>query len=269
MMATGPVKQAARETWRSKPLQVMARAGFAMNGLVHGIIGLLAIGVAFGAGGNADQGGALGQIASTPGGVIVLWIVTIALAALGLWLILGAFLLPGHDPKKRVAHIVVECGKGVAYLVLAGTAVVFALGGRSNSEASVDSMSAMLIATPGGLFVLLLIALVVVVIGGYFVMKGARRRFLDDIVLPAGKARTPVIALGVFGYVAKGVALGFMGVLLGIAAVTADPSQSAGLDGSLHALADLPLGQGILIVIGLGLMAYGLYCFVRARLARL
>jgi hypothetical protein len=60
-----------------------------------------------------------------------------------------------------------------------------------------------------------------------------------------------------------------MGVLLGTAAVTADPSQASGLDGSLRALADLPLGQVILVLIGLGFIAYGVYCLIRARLAKL
>jgi hypothetical protein len=118
-------------------------------------------------------------------------------------------------------------------------------------------------------FVLLLIALLVVGIGIYFVAKGARRKFVDDIDRPSGKAGDAVVWLGVFGYIAKGVALGFMGVLLAIAAVQSDPSQAAGLDGSLRTLADLPLGKVILALIGLGFIAYGLYCFVRARFAKL
>ncbi len=268
-MTTGPMKKAARETWRSRPMRLLARSGFAVNGLVHGIIGLLAIGVALGAAGRADQGGALGQIASTPGGMVILWVVTIGLAALGLWLVAGAFLIPGADPKKRIGHIVVEVGKGAAYLLLASTALTFALGGRSDSEADVDAMSASLIAAPGGVVVVLLLAALVMVIGGYFVVKGVRRRFVDDIDLPDGTPGTAVVAIGVLGYVSKGLALAFTGALLAIAAIRADPSQASGLDGSLHALADLPLGQVILVVIGLGFLAYGLYCLVRARLAHL
>ncbi len=163
----------------------------------------------------------------------------------------------------------VEGGKGLAYLLLAGTALTFAKGGHSNSEAEVDSLSADLIATPGGMLVLLGLATLVVIIGCYFAVKGARRRFVDDIDLPAGKAGRGVVALGVFGYIAKGIALVVMGVLLAIAAVKADPSQSSGLDGSLRVLSELPFGQVILVFIGLGFIAYGLYCFVRARLARL
>ena len=266
---TGPLKKAVRETWSSRPVQYLARAGFATNGLVHGLIGLLAIGVDLGAGGRADQGGALRQIARSPGGVVSLWAVTIALAALGLWLIVGAFVIRSRDPKNRVGHRAVEIGKGLAYLLLAATALTAARGGQTNSEADVGALSATLIAAPGGVLVLLLLAVLVMVVGAYFVAKGVRRRFVDDIDLPDGPVGRVVVAIGVFGYSAKGVALVVMGVLLAIAAAKADPSQASGLDGSLRALAQLPLGQVILLVIGLGFIAYGLYCFVRARVARL
>jgi hypothetical protein len=163
----------------------------------------------------------------------------------------------------------VEIGKGLAYLLLAATAFTSARGGQSNSEADVGALSATLIATPGGVIALLLIALLVMVVGGYFVAKGARRRFIDDIDLPDGAVGGAVVGIGVFGYVAKGVALVVVGLLLAVAAVRADPAQASGLDGSLRTLSELPLGQGILILIGLGFIAYGVYCFVRARLARL
>ncbi len=233
------------------------------------MIGLIAFGVATGTGGQADQSGALGQISATPGGTVILWVAVVALAALGVWLILGAFLFPSSDSKKKVVHFLSEAGKGVAYLAVAGTALTFALGGSSSSERDVDGMSADLIAAPGGILVLWAIALLVFGVGVYFVVKGVKRRFIDDIDLPSGKRGKPIVALGVIGYVAKGVALGFMGILLGIAAFNADPSQAAGLDGSLKALTELPLGVAILALIGLGFMAYGAYCFVRARIARL
>ena len=118
-------------------------------------------------------------------------------------------------------------------------------------------------------FVLLLIGLVVLIVGVYFVVKGLGRGFVDDIDLPEGKAGVAIVGLGILGYGAEGLALGFTGMLLGIAAVKSAPNEAAGLDGSLRALSELPLGQVILVLIGLGFIACGLYCVVRARLARL
>lgn len=263
-------KQAAQSTRRSRPLRFLVRLGFAVNGLLHALIGIIAISVAVGAGGGeADQSGALSAVAATPGGQFILWVVFVGLAALGLWLIISAFLIGPSDPKKRVLHYLSEIGKGVVYLAVSVTAFTFASGGSSNSAQSATQLSATLLATPGGVFLVVLIGLLIIGIGIYFVVKGASRRFTRDLSLPPGQAGTATVALGVFGYVAKGIVLVVVGILLLVAAATVDPSKSTGLDGGLKALVTLPFGPVILVVIGIGLIAYALYSFVRARYAHL
>ena len=96
----------ARRVENSKLFHFMARLGFAASGLIHFLIGFIAIQVAIRAGGNeADQSGALAQVASTPGGVFVLWVAVVGLTALGLWLIIGAFVHPGSGGRKRAAQV--------------------------------------------------------------------------------------------------------------------------------------------------------------------
>jgi hypothetical protein len=58
-------------------------------------------------------------------------------------------------------------------------------------------------------------------------------------------------------------------VLFVVAAVTADSSKATGLDGALKSLASLPFGQVLLVLVGLGFIAYGAYSVARARLAKL
>lgn len=58
-------------------------------------------------------------------------------------------------------------------------------------------------------------------------------------------------------------------MLLIITAVTVDPAEAAGLDGAVRSVAALPFGAALLVLVGVGLIAYGLYCGVRARRARL
>jgi len=244
--------------------------GFAVNGLLHALIGIIAIGLARGGpSDDADQSGALRQLSLSPGGAITLWVVTVGLAALGLWMIIGAFLVPSRDSSKRIRHILAEGAKGAAYLFLAGTSLVFALGGSTDSSTDSETASAQLLASPGGLFVIVLVGVVVFAIGVYFAAKGVMRGFTEDISVPSGAAGRVIIALGVVGYVAKGIALAAVGVLFGLAAVFVDPSKATGLDGALRAVADLPLGSAILAMIGAGLIAYGVYCLARARLERL
>jgi hypothetical protein len=69
--------------------------------------------------------------------------------------------------------------------------------------------------------------------------------------------------------VAKGIALGAVGVLFVVAAATVNPEGADGLDGALRALASLPLGVVILVLVGAGFIAYGVYSFVRARFAHM
>lgn len=76
-------------------------------------------------------------------------------------------------------------------------------------------------------------------------------------------------ALGVTGYLAKGIVLLLTGLLVVVATLQAQPEESTGLDGGLKALRDQPFGIYLLGAVGAGLICYGLYMAVRARLAKM
>ena len=245
-----------------------ARAGFVVNGGLHLLIGFIALGVAFGSGGEADQGGALSAVASRPGGLILLWAAVVGLYGLGLFQVVVALLVRGGD-KDAWADRAKEGGKGVAYLAVGTTALTFALGGSTDSSGQTQSLSAQLLAAPGGVLLLVVLALAVFAIGVYFVVKGWKKKFVEDLVVPAGSGGRATIATGMVGYIAKGVAVAVVGILFAVAAFTADPDEASGLDGAMKSLAELPFGVVILTAVALGIVAYGVYCFVRARFARL
>jgi hypothetical protein len=268
-VTTESAKQVANDAADSTILQTLARVGYGVNGLLHALIGLIAIGVVAGVGGDADQSGALRQVASAPGGVFVLWTIFLGLAALGVWLALSAFLIPPRDPDKKALHVVSELAKAVTYLALSGTALTFALGGSSSSSSDAKDVSSGLLAAPGGVVLIAAVGLGILAIGVYFVVKGLTKKFMRDITVPTGTAGKATVALGVAGYAAKGVAIGVVGILFVVAAFTADPEKATGLDGALQALSELPAGAVVLGVVGCGLIAYGAYCAVRAFRARL
>jgi hypothetical protein len=262
----GEASKAASAEW----FRVLARCGFAADGLVHVLIGAIAISVAIGAGGGrADASGALSQVARTPGGVVLLVVVVVALAALGLWQIVHAILASDGDSTKRWARRVGDVSKAVVYFAVAGVAATFAAGGSHSSAKSSQTFSARLLSAPGGVFLLVAIGAGIVAVGCFFIYRGVSTRFTRDIRVPAPPIGTAVAVLGVVGYVAKGLALAVVGVLFGVAAITFEPSKARGLDGALKALAHLPFGAIILIVVGIGVIAYGVYLGARARLARL
>ncbi|MCU1416004.1 MAG: hypothetical protein JWP32_178 [Schumannella sp.] len=146
-----PARRVARSSRNNRVLRFLARVGFAVNGLLHALIGIIAISLAVGAGsgGEADQSGALSTLARTPGGVLILWVVFVGLVALGIWLIVSAFVQVPGERKKRPLHYASEIGKGLAYLAVAATTLTFARGGGTDSAKSTTDLSAQLLSSPG------------------------------------------------------------------------------------------------------------------------
>ena len=61
------------------------------------------------------------------------------------------------------------------------------------------------------------------------------------------------------------VAYAIVGILVLVAAITFDPNKAGGLDDALRTLAAQPFGAVLLVIVALGLAAYGVYCFFEAR----
>jgi hypothetical protein len=268
--AKATAKGAAKSAERKPAVRVPARVGVAMIGLLHIIIGALAISVATGSGGGeADQSGALNQLAKTPGGTVVLWSIIIGMSALALWQVLEVLLTRRKDDKRKWAHRIVELGKGAAYVFIAVTAFTFARGSHTSTQDSIQQLSGALLGAPGGIILVVIIGLVVIITGAAFAFRGVTGRFIQDIRMPREPWGLMVTWLGVVGYAAKGVLLGLAGVLFLLAAFTVDPDKAAGLDGAIKGIQALPYGAALLTAAGVGLVAYGLYFIARARLVKL
>ncbi|MEU1971092.1 DUF1206 domain-containing protein [Microbacterium sp. NPDC019599] len=262
-------KAAARAAQDSRGFEIAARVGYVVLGIVHLVIAGIAVSVAVGGGGEADQGGAMEQIRKAPAGVFLLWFIVIGLLALAVWQVTEAILERNPDSKKKWGYRVKYVGTALIYLAIAGTALVYALGGQSDSSESTQTFSARLMAAPGGIFLVALVGVLVAAIGAAFVVRGLTRGFEKHLALPAGLPRKGIVTFGVVGYIAKGIAVAIAGILFIVAAITHDPETAGGLDAALHALAELPFGRVILWIIGVGLGIYGVYCFARARYAQM
>ncbi|MDQ1123428.1 DUF1206 domain-containing protein [Microbacterium trichothecenolyticum] len=262
-------KAAADRAQDSTALRAAARAGYVVLGLLHLLIGIIAIGIATGGGGSADQSGALQQVRDAPGGLALLWAIVIGLAALAVWQIAEAVVERDADTTKRWGHRAKFVGTAVAYAAIAFTALTLALGGRSDSSESSQTLSARILVMPGGVALLVVIGIGVAAIGVAFVIRGCTRAFEKHLSTPGGAAGHGIRVFGTVGYVAKGVAVGVTGVLFVVAAVKHDPNTAGGIDAALRSLASLPFGQVVLWLVGAGLIVYGLFCFARARYARM
>lgn len=254
----------------STAARALARSGFAASGVVQALVGLLAIQVAVQGGGEeADQSGALQTLARAPGGAAVVWIAAVGGLALALWLVVDGVLATGGDAKAVWKARVSSWGKAVVYGAIGVTALRVVLGAGGSSSRSSRQGSATVLGLPGGPVLLAVVGLGVLVLGAALVRRGLTKRFTKTIRVPAGQAGRAVVVLGQVGYAARGVAIGVVGILFAVAAVTTDPGAASGLDGALRAFAGLPFGRVVLVLIGLGWIASGIYSVLRARLARL
>jgi hypothetical protein len=244
-----------------------ARAGFVVNGLLHLIVGYLAIRVACGEGGTADQTGALATLAAKPGGTLALWVAAAALLAMGLWRLVETALGrscdrqpdgSGSDASLRVKAL----GLAAVYLAFAYSTFGFARGAGRSADQQNSGISARLLETTGGTVALIACGVIIAAVGCYHIYKGASRNFVDDL---HGKSGDWVRRLGVAGYVGKGVVISLTGALVIVAACRSEPKKATGLDGALKTLGAQPFGAALLVAAGLGIITYGLYSFVMAR----
>ncbi|MCU1659491.1 MAG: hypothetical protein JWO57_4147, partial [Pseudonocardiales bacterium] len=99
------------------------------------------------------------------------------------------------------------------------------------------------------------------------VVQGIRRSFEKYLRLDEMSRRTREVvgALGVVGTVARGLVFGLTGVLVVDAAVRFDPNKASGIDAAIRTLAGQSSGQALLIVTGIGLIAFGCYGLAEAR----
>lgn len=255
------IRDASRKIGNSRAVEWGARLGYAASGLMHLLIGWLALQIAWGGGsGNADQSGALATVARTTGGGILLWVVAVGFTLLAVWQVTEAV-----RPSAETGDRLKAGGKFVGYAALAFTSLQFALGGGSSSKSQSRDFTRTLMEHTGGRFLVGLVGLGVIGIGAYHVYKGWKKKFLEDLQEHPGQWVVPVAR---FGYIAKGVALGVVGGLFLVAAFQHQAKEASGLDGALHTLRDAPLGQWLLSLVALGILAYGVYSFARARYAR-
>lgn len=259
-MDSTDVRQAARSAGDHPALENAARLGYAVSGLLHLLIAWLGLQLAFGAGtGSADQSGALKTLAGNGFGLALLWVAVVGFFGLGLWQLTELVL------RGELSDRVKAASKAVLYVALAVTSLTWARGGGTSSRSQSVDFTATLMKQPLGRVLVAVVGVVVVGVGVYHVVKGWRRTFLADLVDHPGRVAE---VAGRVGYIAKGVALGVVGVLFALAGLHNSAREATGLDGALKTLLKAPSGAVLVALVSVGFAAYGVYSFARARHAK-
>jgi hypothetical protein len=248
--------------------EVLARTGLVAKGISFGLVGVLALKLALGSGGQAtSREGALKQVAQHPFGEVVLIALAAGFAAYALWRLIEGFATEG-DAKKKWSKRLGGIGRAAIYAALTFSAVKLVLGaggGSGSQDQKAHRTAAMLLSWPAGTWIVGIAGAVVVGVGLYQFWRAFTRKFEDRWRGMGLDAKRWFVPLGIAGHVARGIVFGLIGVFVIKAARDYNPKDAIGLDGALQKLAHASYGPWLLGLTAAGVVCYALYCFVDAR----
>jgi hypothetical protein len=271
-MSVAEVKVEAKEAARSPWVGRAARLGLLAKGVSYAIVGLLAIQIPLGLGGEtSDRQGAMRTVAHKPFGEALLLALAVGLAAYALWRLAQGFLDRDEEGTglkglaKRISYVARAAVYG--FLSFVAIALVVGLGSSGRDE---TEETARVLDVPLGRWLVGAAGLGFLTAGAYNAYRSLTTKFrkrLREHQL-AEDVRGWVIAVGVVGHAARAVVFGLIGIFLVRAAWQYDPNEAIGVDGALRKLAQQTYGELWLGLVAAGLIAYALYCFVEARYRR-
>jgi hypothetical protein len=263
-------EQAVRGRWARR----FARAGFVARGLSYGLIAALALAVAFGKRSRPeDQQGALRTIAAQPFGRLVLIALAVGFMAFAFWCLAQAVLGEKLETSRDV-NVFKRLGLAALGLLYVGlcalcAGIVLGAGEPSQSGGGKGETRATRFALeqPAGRYLVIGVGIAIVVAGIVLVGLGLTRKFRDELKerQMGGTERRWFMALGVAGYVARGIVFALAGFFVARAAWQYDPKEAVGLDGALAKLVHADYGPFLLALVAAGLLAYAMFSLVEAR----
>lgn len=256
-------------------IEALGRVGLAAKGIVYGLLGVLAMRVIVverGAGPGPTD--ALALLREAPLGRVLLIAIGVGLFGYATYRLAQAIFdsdRVGSGPRaigKRIAYAL----SGTIYGVLGGTALRLVAGHRrTSSEASTQLWTAKLMNEPFGRWWVAAVGVGVLIAAAVQFALAYRASFMRvtarDEMTP--QTRHIVEGLGRAGHAARGVVFAIAGAFMLIAALHERPEDARGLGGALSSLAHQPYGPYLLVVVALGLAAYGAYVLALSRYRRI
>jgi hypothetical protein len=271
----------AEEFAREHPAIVkLGRVGWVAKGIVYALVGVLSLAVGVGASGfdsvdaaaggqEASQTGAITRIAESSFGAVLLFVLAAGVVIYAMWRLMSVVLPADNDIKAwltRAGYLV----SAVTYLFLAWSAVTLArrpVGSSGESEdARVERFTRDLMDEGLGRAAVFAIGLVLLVLAAVFLWQALSARF-ESQLLPGGVGPVShriLVLLGRIGWVGRSGMMALIGFFLVRAALTFDPGDAEGLDGSLRKAASSTIGLILVLVVGAGLLVFGAFCVLSA-----
>ncbi|MGV2829693.1 DUF1206 domain-containing protein [Myxosarcina sp. GI1(2024)] len=257
-------------------MEKLARFGYVAKGVVYLLIGILAVLAAFSVGGGKTTGtsGALRTVAAQPFGTVLLLLIGIGLFGYVIWRLIQAIKDPEHkgNDAQGIARRLGFAVSGLAYAGLAVNAILLAVGtGGGGGGNSKQDWTARLLQQPLGQWLVGVVGALFIGMGIYRIYQAYKTKFRKKLNLAELDAQKQDLLVQVsrFGVAARGVIFIILGFFFIQAARQSDASEVKGLDGVLLTVAQQPFGKILLVIVALGLVAYGIYLFVQAKYRRI
>lgn len=252
-------------------IEKLARFGFIAKGVIYVLLGIMAVMAAIGQGGTqqADRNGVAQLIFEQPFGRILAILLVIGIIGYVIWRFIEAINDPQHvgsDNKgmvKRIGYFV----SGLIYTGFAISIIRQLAGSGSGSSNSKQTWTAKLLEMDAGPFIVMLIGIIVVIAGIMQFVKAYKAEFKKHLRLESVRAetRTWITRIGRIGFTARGIVWLIIGYFIIRAGAESDASQVKGSQGAFNFLEQMSNGQWILLAVAIGVTAYGVFQFVKAR----
>ncbi|MCU1344849.1 MAG: hypothetical protein JWL70_1115 [Acidimicrobiia bacterium] len=252
----------------------VGRAGWFAKGVVYVLAGGLALTVvAESFGWSASQNmpqeasptGAIKEVAQSDAGPVLLVAFACGMFLYALWRAATA-VLPGSTDVAGLATRVGYMVSAIVYTTFGITAVSLAKTRTANvnGNRTVNDMTTRIMEHSTGRWVIGLVGMIDIGAGLYRIVLGLKSDVTEDLDMSAMSTARAQWAprLGAFGEVGRGVGIGLIGFFLVRAAIKFNPAEATGLDGALRRLALTWWGVALVALVGLGFVAYGVFCLV-------
>lgn len=240
-------------------LRALTRIGFATRGLLYIVIAMLILRT----GRAEDPSGAI-EYLGRGGGRVLLLVIAAGLMGYGIWRLADAALdIERHGSDRK--GVMERVGAGVSgsiHLLLASKSIQLMRGAALSGDSTQDSARTAM-QLPGGWALVLLGAAILAVLGAVQLVKAAKGSFLRYLA-PSVAKQVWVQWSGRAGYAARGIVFLISGYLLACAGIEEQASEAGGMARVLSWLTS-PFD----IIIGVGLLAFGLFSLVEARYRQL
>jgi hypothetical protein len=207
------------------------------------------------------------------GGKLLLGILALGLFCYAAWRFIEAF-RQGRQAKaatKKGSKVIRYLFSGIVYFSLALYAVkrLFGNGDKGGGDNTQSTVSE-LMNKPFGDWLVGLLGLAVALTGIYQVyygLSGKYRKHVQDLSLQSTASRN-LLRAGTIGYVARGIVWLMLAWLLFRAAFQSDSGKAGDTGKAFHFLEAASFGSYLAGALGIGLICYGFFNFIRARFER-